>query len=174
MLSGHGSGVGIHSERSLALLDYFHQLAARLRRVRVCCGDWTRVLGPSTTVKHGVCGVLLDPPYDMRVVSNKESARDGAAPTNKLYAHHDNDLSEAVRRWAIENGDNPLLRICLAGYEGEHEMPDTWEKVAWKAAGGYGSQRADGTGSDNSKRERLWFSPHCLNPGGLFDTEASA
>jgi len=169
MLSGHGSGVGIHSERSYALLDYFHQLAARLRRVRVCCGDWTRVLGPSTTVKHGVCGVFLDPPYDMRVVSNKSTARDGAAPSDKLYAHHDNnDLSEAVRRWAVENGDNPLLRIALCGYEGEHEMPGTWEKVAWKAAGGYGSQRANGKGTDNSKRERIWFSPHCIREGPLF------
>lgn len=169
MLSGHGSGCGIHSERSYALLEYFHQLAARLRRVRVCCGDWTRVLGPSTTIKHGVCGVFLDPPYDMRVVSNNTgSARDGAAPSYKLYAHHDNDLSEAVRRWAIENGENPLLRIALCGYEGEHEMPGTWEKVAWKATGGYGSQRANGKGSDNSKRERVWFSPHCLGVGGLF------
>lgn len=164
MLSGRGGGADVHSERSQGLLDYFHQLAARLRRVRVCCGDWTRVLGPSVTVKHGVCGVFLDPPYDMRVVSDKKSGRDGAAPTDKLYANHDNDLSFAVRKWALENGGNPLLRIALCGYDGEHEMPGTWECVAWKAAGGYGSQRADGKGSENSSRERIWFSPACLRP----------
>ncbi len=163
-LSGHGSGFGIHAERSAALLEYFHELAARLRRVRVCCGDWTRVLGPSVTIKHGMCGIFLDPPYDMRVVSDKRSNRDGAAPTDKLYANHDNDLSLAVRKWAIENGGNTLLRIALCGYEGEHEMPGTWECVAWKAAGGYGSQRADGKGSDNANRERIWFSPACLRP----------
>jgi DNA adenine methylase len=40
----------------------------RLRRVRVCCGDWKRVLTPSVTTYVGLCGVFLDPPYshDMR------------------------------------------------------------------------------------------------------------
>lgn len=162
MLSGNGDGVGVHSqERQSALYDYFDALAARLRRVRVCCGDWTRVLGPSVTVKHGVCGIFLDPPYDMRVVSGDGSGRDGAAPTDGLYANHDNDLSKSVREWAIENGDNPLLRIALCGYESEHKFPDTWDCVAWKAHGGYGSQRGD-QAYENSKRERIWFSPHCL------------
>ncbi len=41
-------------------------------------------------------------------------------------------------------------------------MPD-WECVPWKAKGGYGSQRKDGS-NDNAHRERLWFSPHCLKP----------
>jgi hypothetical protein len=163
MLSGNGDGVGVHSqERQSALYDYFDALAARLRRVRVCCGDWNRVLGPSVTVKHGVCGIFLDPPYDMRIVSGDGSGRDGAAPSDGLYANHDNDLSVAVREWAIENGDNPLLRIALCGYESEHKFPESWSCVAWKAHGGYGSQRGD-QGYENSKRERIWFSPHCLS-----------
>jgi hypothetical protein len=174
MLSGHGSGVGVHSQRSSALLEYFYELSARLRRVRVCSGDWARVLGPSVTIKHGVCGVLLDPPYDMRVVSDPESERDGAAPTDKLYAHHDNDLSSAVRQWALENGDNPLLRIAVCGYEEEHEFPGTWECVAWKAAGGYGSA-GNGNGRKNSTRERIWFSKSCLRPQeSLFPSNDSA
>jgi len=45
------------------LLSYFQQLAGRLRRVRVCCGDWSRVCGPSVTFKHGLTAVFLDPPY---------------------------------------------------------------------------------------------------------------
>lgn len=163
MLGGHGSGVGVHAERSYALLEYLHELAARLRRVRVCCGDWTRVLGPSVTIKHGVCGVFLDPPYDMRVVSDKDSGRDGSAPTDKLYAHHDNDLSAAVREWAIENGHNPLLRIAVCGYEEEHQFPGTWECIPWKAAGGYGSA-GNSAGRENCNRERIWFSPYCLRP----------
>jgi hypothetical protein len=147
---------------------YFEELAARLRRVRVCCGDWKRVTGPSVTVKHGVCGIFLDPPYDMRVVSDATSGRkDGAAPSDKLYACHDNDVSADVRAWAIENGHNPFLRIALCGYEGEHSMPDDWACVPWKAHGGYGSQRG-GSGNDNATRERIWFSPHCLEEGPLF------
>jgi hypothetical protein len=154
LLSGHGLEIGVNAERSFALLEYFYALADRLRRVRVCCGDWHRVLGPSVTVKHGVCGVFLDPPYDMRVVSNSDGASDG------LYAHHSNDISVAVREWAFENGSNPLLRIALCGYEGEHQFPDSWTCVPWKSQGGYGSQSA--AGYENATRERIWFSPHCL------------
>ena len=42
---------------------YFAAISERLRGVRVACGDWKRVLGDSVTVKHGVTGVFLDPPY---------------------------------------------------------------------------------------------------------------
>jgi len=52
------------------------------------------------------------------------------------------------------------LRIALCGYEGEHQMPDDWGRVKWKAPGGYSSQKKKG--NDNPYRERIWFSPHCL------------
>jgi hypothetical protein len=55
-----------------------------------------------------------------------------------------------------------MLRIALCGYEGEHDMPPTWECVAWKANGGYSSQ--NGEGNANPNRERIWFSPHCGRP----------
>jgi hypothetical protein len=45
--------------------------------------------------------------------------------------------------------------------KGEHEMPSSWECVAWKAAGGYSSQKKKGD-NGNKHRERIWFSPHCL------------
>lgn len=75
-------------------------------------------------------------------------------------------MAHDVRKWAIEQGDNKLMRICLAGYEGEHEMPDTWETVEWKAQGGFGNldKDEDGIGRKNSKKERLWFSPGCIRP----------
>lgn len=66
-----------------------------------------------------------------------------------------------AREWAIEHGDNFLMRIALCGLEGEHDMPRSWAKVEWKAHGGYGSQRRDGS-NKNAARERIWFSPHCL------------
>lgn len=133
------------------LAEYLRSLAVRLRRVRVACGSWERVLGESVTVKHGMTGVFLDPPYgeDEHAVS---------------YAAGTGSVAGDVRTWAIENGGNPLLRIALCGYAGEHDAMEEagWSVVAWKARGGYGSQ-SDGRGRENAARERIWFSPHCLN-----------
>ena len=152
------AGMGVHrpsqklphlgNARMGSIYDYFAHLGARLRRVRVACGDWSRVLGDSVTFRHGVTGVLLDPPY-----GHDERQSD-------LYAN-DQDVAPAVRDWAIEYGDNPLMRIALCGYDGEHEMPAGWSMHRWKARGGYGSQ-GDGGGRANAARETIWFSPHCL------------
>jgi DNA adenine methylase len=162
------AGMGIHrklphlGDAGRAVHDYLSQLSERLRKVRVACGEWDRVLGESVTVKHGLTAVLLDPPYDEGEHDVKYAADSGGS------------VSAAVREWAIANGENRLLRIALCGYEGEHAMPASWESVAWKAQGGYGSQ-SDGRGRDNAKRERIWFSPHCLRPSDeLFSMEASA
>jgi hypothetical protein len=143
--SDFGSGVFSEAARSIGLYDYLGALAGRLRRVRVCCGDWRRVLTPSVSTYVGLCGVVLDPPYshDLR---------------ERCYSE-DHDISADVRTWAIENGDNPEFRIALCGYEGEHTMPDTWECVPWKAHGGYSRTER---GKENRERERIWFSPHCL------------
>src|SRR5580692_8324035 len=40
------------------LMDYMRTLAERLRLVRVCCGDWSRICGPSPTIKLGLTGVF--------------------------------------------------------------------------------------------------------------------
>lgn len=144
------AGRGDASTGVTSLVGWMADLAERLRRVRVCCGDWRRVVTPAVTFRHGITGVLLDPPYshDEREVG--------------VYAE-DHDVGAEVRAWAIENGGNPELRIALCGYEGEHDMPAEWSVHAWKAHGGYGGGR--GTQADaNSHRERIWFSPHCLGP----------
>jgi site-specific DNA-adenine methylase len=132
------------------LYDYFAFLAARLRYVRVSCGDWSRVLGDSVTWRHGVTGILLDPPYS-------HDERDSA-----LYGQ-DHDVAQDVQAWAIEAGDNPLLRIVLCGYDTEHAnlLQHGWTAHKWEAAGGFGS-RGNGAGKNNAKRETLWFSPHCI------------
>lgn len=166
---GQGGGSGVHAPRLIdekrphltnvngmgvlpmvasgGLYAYLEMLSARLRRVRVCCGDWKRVLTPSVTTYVGLTGVVLDPPYshDLR---------------ERCYSE-DHDISAEVRQWAIENGDNPEFRIALCGYEDEHatHMPDTWEKVAWKAHGGYSRTER---GKANREQERIWFSPYCL------------
>lgn len=145
-----GSGRGVNRKQTDGA-SYFDRLADRLRRVRVCCGDWLRVCGPSPTIHQGTTAVFLDPPYAT------ETGRDMG-----LYRKDSGDVAHAVREWAIEHGDDPRFRIALCGYEGEHVMPKSWECMAWKARGGYGSQstRHD---NPNARRERVWFSPHCLS-----------
>lgn len=147
------------SETRAHLLAYMRGLADRLRRVRVCCGDWSRICGPSPTVKLGITGVFLDPPY-----SDQDDRADGLYAADSLTVAHD------VRAWAIENGDNPDLRIALCGYDGGESMPESWECVAWKARGGYGSQ-GNGRGRENAAREMIWFSPACLKPPTLWTLE---
>ncbi len=117
--------------------------------MRVCSGDWSRVCGPSVTFKHGLTGVFLDPPYA------------DTADRAEVYRLDDDQVAHAVRDWAVANGDNPLLRIALCGYEGEHEMPKGWAVHSWSAGEGFGGQAVERTG--NGDKERIWFSPACLS-----------
>lgn len=147
-LGNAGQGVNRPAQYLREYLGWFRN---RLRNVRVCCGDWSRVCGPSVTIKHGLTGVFLDPPY-----------ADTAKRTKDLYSVDCLKVAHDVRQWAIEQGENPMMRIVLAGYDGEHEMPATWRVMEWKANGGYGSQSNGETqAAENCKRERLWLSPHC-------------
>ena len=127
------------------LIPWFNALANRLKRVRVCSGDWSRVCGPSVTFRHGLTGVFLDPPY-----------ADTAERDAGLYRKDSESVAHDVREWAIANGENPLLRIALCGYSGEHEMPDSWEAYSWDAGNGYGT--------GNGARERIWCNKSCLQP----------
>jgi hypothetical protein len=157
---GLASTSGVAAERTAWLIDLFIALSDRLRNVRIVAGEWDRVLGPTPTWKTGLTGILLDPPYSL-------DERDGG-----LYATEaDDTLADRVRAWAIENGENPLLRIAFCGYDTEHggSMPRTWTALRWKSHGGYGSQgRTSGRAQANSRREVIWFSPHCLSVG-MFD-----
>lgn len=144
------NGQGNESETRSDLLAYFRDLAARLRNVRVCCGDWSRVCGPSVTSKHGLTAVFLDPPY-----------ADTAKRASGLYRKDCERVAHAVREWAITEGENSLMRIALAGYEGEHQMPESWQCVEWNAGAGFGGQNQDGI-TGNGSKERIWFSPYCL------------
>lgn len=125
------------------ILEWFSSLSARLRDVRITCGDWSRVITPIVTTRHGKTAVFLDPPYDADI-------------TKGLYAQ-EGSVSTEVRKWCLENGSNPDLRIILCGYANEHDMPG-WSIIDGKATnGGYGNS----AGNQNHKRETLWLSPHC-------------
>ena len=154
------AGMGINRQGS-SIAGWFGALADRLRNVRVCCGDWKRVMGESVTIKHGMTAVFLDPPY-------------GAEDRAELYRQESFTVAREVTEWCMENGANPMLRIALCGYEGEthHALEDAgWSVTAWRARGGYGSQGEE-RGRANAERERIWFSPACIGAArGLFDSD---
>ena len=138
-------------ERGEYIYDVFAELSQRLRDVRVACGDFERVLSTSVTTRHGLTGIFLDPPYE--------------AGNTDPYHTDSSGVSTRARNWAICNGHDPMLRIVLAGYSGEHDGFGLellgWRCLNWKANGGYGSS---GTlGSANAHREVLWLSPNCLD-----------
>jgi len=131
---------------------WFLALAERLRRVRILSGDWSRAVTESLTVRHGVTGVFLDPPYGDEIKQTR------------VYATDSGTVSDDVRTWCVENGNDKLLRIALCGYEGEgHDLllDHGWTAHAWRAAGGYGGGRG-GRGDENRHRERIYFSPGCI------------
>jgi DNA adenine methylase len=148
-LGDAGQGV---KRKTCDLVDYFDALSDRLRNVRVCCGDWSRVCGPTPTVCNGLTGVFLDPPY------GTATGRDMGC-----YSMDSGIVSNAVRNWCLERGHDPRMRILLAGYDGEHNVleVDDWHKISWEAYGGYANQNKNGV-NNNKRRERLWVSPHCL------------
>jgi DNA adenine methylase len=150
---------GTCEERRLWLVDWFSRLRDRLRTVRVCCGHWLRVCdSESVTTRLGITGTFLDPPY------STEAGRD-----MNLYVVDCGKVAHEVRAWCLERGPNPQMRIVLAGYAGEgHEELETagWDVLAWKSQGGYGNRSEKGRA--NAAKERLWFSPHCVQEQLLF------
>lgn len=141
------AGNGINRQLEQPIQAYMHQLADRLRNVRVCCGDWQRICGPAVTFKHGLTGVFLDPPYANNI------------RTTGLYGEDCGNVAAEVTAWAVANGANPLMRIVVAGYDGEHNILEShgWRVIEWKASAGYQSQD-----KGNAELERLWCSPACL------------
>ncbi len=129
------------------LTAMMQKLSDRMRRVRVACGDWSRVVTSSVTDRHGLTAVFLDPPY-------AEGAMEYSAGGN-----NDASITAAVREWCIKNGDNPQLRIAFCGYE-LLPMPDGWRALRWTAPKGY--QNAEN--ADNRRREIIWFNRHCKTP----------
>jgi len=168
-----GSARGSYNnlEHRSNVLGYFENLAARLRDVRVCCGDWSRVTTNGALSFGSTVGIFLDPPYL------------GDVRTADLYAVDDHTISHQVRQWSLDNGDNPRYRIVLAGYGPEHEhlIPDTWRRIQWSSSAAYSTtasaERQDGNHA-NRHTEYLWLSPHCINPADatptLFDHKDTA
>jgi len=150
-------GMGDAGEGLQGLHAWMGALSERLRRVRVCSGDWKRICDSTSTLfptRDGTCGVFLDPPY-----SQDERCAE-------LYTVETN-VAQEVFDWCVKWCDHPRLRIALCGYEGEvHDalVDHGWSVQAWKSDGGYGSQGGkDSEGTKNRSRERIWYSPACLS-----------
>lgn len=157
-LSDAGTGVLRHSEQEpdAMVREWMGALSERLRRTRIACGDWTRVVTRSVTTHcHGkrgtlLTGVLLDPPYN------------DADSSNDVYGTtYDASVADAAWAWAVEHGDNPRMRIVYCAYDDGRTLPDGWTRTPWKAKSGYARGRADA----GRLREVLYVSPHCLRPG---------
>ncbi len=129
------------------LSAYLTALSDRLRRVRITCGDWRRVVGPSVTRSgtggDGTRAVFLDPPY---------------ATSGDLYAHTDGHetISAEVRDWCTSPAARDL-NIVLCGYDDEHDalLKSGWTVTSGRAGSGAGYS----TNAANGRRERLWLSP---------------
>jgi hypothetical protein len=148
-LGNRGRGVNRQlphlGNRGQGVAEWFSRLSDRLRDVRICCGDWTRVLGDSVTWRHGVTGVFLDPPYDAGAVA---------------YSAGDSGIAGDVRAWALANGNDQRLRVALCGYREHDDLAAAgWRMFRWKARGGFASQ-GDGS-NQNAAEETIWFSPTC-------------
>jgi DNA adenine methylase len=154
----HGKGVHCASTRT-RLYDVFAAISLRLRHTRVTCGDAMRVLSDAVTWRHGITGVFLDPPYP-----------GDAGSTSGIYTNAKSERAtfNDAFRYCIENGAHKSLRIAFCFYDGTlvdgKNVSDElcslgWDVVPWKAGGGYGGQKKDG--SENAARERVAFSPHC-------------
>ena len=151
--SGHLQGNGTQSINFDADKD-IRVLSERMKKVRALCGDWKRAVTPSVLFgelkSDHVTGVFLDPPYGI--------------DRRSCYGTDDNPQTSAdVRGWCMENGQNPRLRIVLAGSGIEHSELEShgWTVVAWEGGGYLFSDNA----KKNASLERLWMSPGCLTPG---------
>ena len=158
-VSGSASTVEFEFPKNHGLYQYINRLAERMIEVDVCCGDWERILKPAVTLageqttSKGTASIFLDPPY---------SAEAGRA---SVYTHEDFSVAHAVRKWCIEHGDNPQMRIALCGYDLEHKELEEhgWLAWSWSANGGYSTfANKDNVSHANKHREVIWFSPHCV------------
>lgn len=140
---------GLSSQPATNVYVWISELSARLRNVKVVCGDWTRVCGGNWQDYNKPVGMFFDPPY-------------ATSGRNENIYHHDSmTIAKDVETWVSKRGDNPNYRIVVAGYDDEYVtlMNKGWKSIVWSAGGGYSNRNT--RGNTNRHRERLFISPFC-------------
>lgn len=145
-----GGGRGVHAGHLGSVNARLDALSSRLRRVRVVCGDWSRVCGGKWQDCMGPCGIFFDPPY-------------GDPDRSSVYKDDSFTVSHDVEKWCLERGNNPRYKIVVAGYNTEYTalVAAGWRSEGWSAQGGYSNTGKNSRGSKNKHRETLFYSPHC-------------
>ena len=138
---GHGQIPFVSSQGMGAqgmVREWMHALAARLERVRVVHGDWSRCLNHHYGAEQ--TAVFLDPPY---------------LAFEKLYSDAKEPIAAQVAEWAREHAH---LRVALCGHRGDYDMPG-WSVLDWSRG------RHTYGGNKTTDAECIWFSPACHAAG---------
>lgn len=143
------SGKGIHVLKHAPIRELFTNLQNRLRKVRVVCGDWTKICGGNWQNHFKSIGYFFDPPYS----GNREK---------NVYAIDSLMVASELSKFCLLKGGDSNWRIVLAGYNDAYPelLNAGWFVYCWKAQGGY--SRKGKQGEINKQKEALFFSPHCL------------
>jgi hypothetical protein len=143
------------------LKAWMRALSNRLKDALILNGDWSRAVTPAM-MGDGVIGIVFDPPYGAEAGFN-----------GTLYISQDASISEKIKAWCVDHGDDPNMRIAYCGYSPEGDILERhgWVAHRWKAQGGYGNQgqankekRTDDgevVRQGNRFRECVWFNPTC-------------
>jgi DNA adenine methylase len=126
------AGMGLLTSSGVVAWEWLHRLAARLERVRIIHGDWSR------TLNHHYGGddtaVFCDPPYE---------DYEGLYKAGKI--------AQDMAAWCRENAN---LKVALCGHVGDYDLPG-WEVFQWSR------KRLTYSGSGTKDAECIWFSPAC-------------
>ncbi len=121
---------------------FFPDIAIRLRNVKINCGGWEDTLDKGLQRKSGIIAILFDPPYSGRTKRQKD-----------LYPKDSLTAADDVVKYARVMGMEKNFRIAVCGMKDEHVLPG-WACLPWTNHGG----------NKHRRNERIWFSPHCLQP----------
>jgi hypothetical protein len=133
----HLSSAGLWTSGGRTAWHWLHKLAARLERVRMIHGDWSRTLNHH--YGSNATAVFFDPPYD-----------------NFEGVYRVGSCAQAVADWCRENAS---LRIALCGHAGDYDLPG-WDAVPWKR------KRLTYSSDKTTDQECIWFSPACMPATG--------